>query len=173
LNAQLQNSQHISPEYRAQQEQLHATTEYGTASIGYAPVVTAIINRLQITHLLDYGCAAKCNLAKNLKADHRLQYQAYDPAVPRFAKEPVPKDKLDSTRSRLRYGFALGMNSSDAIAGAMAGYIGLRRTPLTIDKLFALYDTITPEDMRQMAAKYFVDSHRTIVTLSSKKEVAK
>src|SRR5258708_4285357 len=90
-----------------------------------------------------------------------------------FAKEPVPKDKLDSTRSRLRYGFALGMNSSDAIAGAMAGYIGLRRTPLTIDKLFALYDTITPEDMRQMAAKYFVDSHRTIVTLSSKKEVAK
>jgi len=91
----------------------------------------------------------------------------------RFTKEPVPKDKLDSTRSRLRYGFALGMNSSDAIAGAMAGYIGLRRTPLTIDKLFALYDTITPEDMRQMAAKYFVDSHRTIVTLSSKKEVAK
>jgi zinc protease len=90
----------------------------------------------------------------------------------RFAKEPVPKDKLDSTRSRLRYGFALGMNSSDAIAGAMAGYIGLRRTPLTIDKLFALYDTITPEEMRQMAAKYFVDSHRTIVTLSSK-EVAK
>src|SRR2546426_2468666 len=91
----------------------------------------------------------------------------------RFAKEPVPKDKLDSTRSRLRYGFALGMNSSEAIAGALAPYVGLRRTPLTIDKLFALYDTITPEDMRAMAAKYFVDSHRTIVTLSPKKEVAK
>ncbi|MDX6288534.1 MAG: hypothetical protein QOH42_333, partial [Blastocatellia bacterium] len=42
-----------------------------------------------------------------------------------------------------------------------------------IDKLFALYDTVTPQDMRDMAAKYFVDSHRTIVTLSSKKEVAK
>ena len=37
-----------------------------------------------------------------------------------------------------------------------APYVGLRRTPLTIDKLFALYDTITPEDMRAMAAKYFV-----------------
>ena len=48
----------------------------------------------------------------------------------------------------------------------------LRRTPLTIDKLFALYDTITPEDMREMAARYFVDSHRSIVTLSPK-EVAK
>ena len=86
-----------------------------------------------------------------------------------FAKEPVPKDKLDSTRSRLRYQFALGMDSSEAIAGALAGYIGLRRTPLTIDKLFALYDTITPEDMREMAAKYFVDNHRTIVTLSTRR----
>src|SRR5258706_3000278 len=85
-----------------------------------------------------------------------------------FAKEPVPKDKLESTRSRLRYGFVLGMDSSEAIAGALASYIGLRRTPLTIDKLFALYDTVTPEDMREMAAKYFVDSHRTIVTLTTR-----
>ena len=80
---------------------------------------------------------------------------------------------LDSTRSRLRYGFALGMNSSEAIADSMAGYIGLRRTPLTIDKLFALYDTITPKDIRDLAAQYFVDNHRTIVTLSTKKGVAK
>ena len=64
------------------------------------------------------------------------------------------------------------MDSSEAIAGALAAYVGLRRTPLTIDKLFALYDTITPEDMREMAAKYFIDNHRTIVTLSPK-EVAK
>lgn len=89
-----------------------------------------------------------------------------------FTKELVAKTRLDSTRSRLRYQFALGMDSSEAIAGALAGYIGLRRTPLTIDKLFALYDTITPEDMRAMASRYFVDNHRTIVTLSPK-EVAK
>jgi zinc protease len=89
-----------------------------------------------------------------------------------FSRELVAKDKLDSTRSRLRYQFALGMDSSEAIAGALAVYIGLRRTPATIDKLFALYDTITPADMRAAAAKYFVDSHRTIVTLSPK-EVAK
>ncbi len=55
----------------------------------------------------------------------------------------------------------------------MAGYIGLRRTPLTIDKLFALYDTITPKDIRDLAAQYFVDNHRTIVTLSTKKGVTK
>jgi len=91
----------------------------------------------------------------------------------RFAKELIAKDKLDSTRSRARYSFALSMNSSEAIAGTLATYIGLRRTPETINKLFSVYDSITPEDIRAAAAKYFVDKHRTIVTLTTKKETAK
>jgi len=65
------------------------------------------------------------------------------------------------------------MNSSEAIASVLANYIGLRRTPDTINKLYSLYDSITPEDIRQAAAKYFVDKHRTIVTLTTKKEVTK
>jgi len=72
----------------------------------------------------------------------------------------------------MRYSFALAMNSSEAIASSLAGYIGLRRTPATIDKLFSVYDSVTPEDIRAIATKYFVDNHRTIVTLTSK-EVAK
>src|SRR6185503_8953099 len=91
----------------------------------------------------------------------------------RYTTELVPQARLDSTRSRLRYEFALAMNSSEAIAGSLASYIGLRRTPMTIDKLFALYDTLTPGDIRDAAAKYFVDNHRTIVTLSTKKEAVK
>jgi zinc protease len=93
-------------------------------------------------------------------------------AYKRFTTELVPKDRLDSTRSRLRYQFALGMDSSESIANALASYIGLRRTPETIDKVYALYDATTPQDLRAAAAKYFVDKHRTIVTLSTK-EVAK
>jgi zinc protease len=83
----------------------------------------------------------------------------------RFATEKVSQAKLDETRSRLRYGTALGWSSSEAIAGFLAPYIALRRTPATVDKLFKLYDQITPEDMRDVAAKYFVEANRTIVTL--------
>lgn len=43
-----------------------------------------------ITHLLDYGCGSQCNLAKNLKADHKVTYQAFDPCVPRFSKPAIP-----------------------------------------------------------------------------------
>ncbi len=88
----------------------------------------------------------------------------------RYAQEKVPQKQLDETRSRLRYGFSLGMNSNDAIAGTLARFIALRRSPETIDKVFALYDSITPEDIRAAADKYFNDNSQTVVTLTSKTE---
>jgi zinc protease len=86
----------------------------------------------------------------------------------RFVSEKVDQPKLDATRSRMRYGFALRMNSSPAIAAALAPYVLLRRTPETIDKLFALYQQITPQDIQTIAATYFTEGNRTIVTLDSK-----
>ena len=83
----------------------------------------------------------------------------------RLTTETVDQSKLDATRSRMRYSFALRMNSSPAIAAALAPYILLKRTPDTINKVFALYQQVTPRDMQTTAAKYFVDSNRTMVTL--------
>ena len=86
----------------------------------------------------------------------------------RYSTELIPKAKLEATRSRLRYSFAMAMNSSNAIASTLAPFISLRRTPDTIDKLAALMETISPEDVRNIAAKYFRDESRTIVTLATK-----
>jgi zinc protease len=88
----------------------------------------------------------------------------------RFSTETVPQSRLDATRSRLRYSFALGLDSSEAIASELAQFVALRRTPETIDKLYALYDRITPEDMRATASRYFADNRRTIVTLATRKD---
>ena len=91
-----------------------------------------------------------------------------------FTTELIPQAKLDATRSRVRYSFAMAMDSSAAIAGTLAPFIALRRTPDTIDKLATLMETITPNDIRDIAAKYFVEDNRTIVTLATKsKETAK
>ena len=86
----------------------------------------------------------------------------------RYTTEPVSQQDLDNTRSRFRYGFAQAMNSSEAIAGALAPYIALRRTPETINKVFALADAVTPEDIRAAARRYFTDNNRTVVTLTHK-----
>jgi len=91
----------------------------------------------------------------------------------KYTKELIPQKQLDETRSRMRYGFSMAMNSNDAIAGTLARFVALRRSPETIDKLFTLYDSITPEDIRFYAEKYFNDKNQTVVTLASKKGGAK
>ena len=87
-------------------------------------------------------------------------------AVSRFREAPVASEKLEAVKNHLRYAFSLGMENSEAVASAVAGYIALRRTPATIDRLYAQYGALTPEVVARVARKYFTDSGRTIVTLT-------
>jgi zinc protease len=95
-------------------------------------------------------------------------------AVERFKTELVQKAKLDAVKNRERYGLALSMTDSDRVAGTVAQFVALKRTPDTIDKLYAIYAKLTPEDLRAIARKYLIDTNRTIVTLTGPaKEAAK
>ena len=69
-------------------------------------------------------------------------------------------------KKHLRYSFALRLDNSERIAESLARYVSLRRTPETINRLFDLYMQITPEDLRNVARKYFVESSRSTVTLT-------
>lgn len=82
----------ISDSAREQNQSLHEAGNFGTMGEQYAPLVAEIINRLQVNHLLDYGCGSKLSLASGLrgKVRHAFKYQAYDPCVPEFASAPVP-----------------------------------------------------------------------------------
>jgi zinc protease len=86
-----------------------------------------------------------------------------------FKDTLVEAKRLEAVKKRLRYSFALSMNNSEAIAGALAQAVALRRTPETLNRLYALYEQITPEDLREIARKYFVETGRTVVTLSGPK----
>ena len=88
-------------------------------------------------------------------------------AIARAAKEPVAAGDLDEARSRMRYSFALSLDSSANIAANISEYVGLTRSPETIERVFALYQTVTPDDIRAAAARWLVDDNRTIVTLRS------
>ena len=80
-------------------------------------------------------------------------------------EKPVDTARLDAVRKRLRYSVALQMQSNDAIAGVLAAYVALRRTPETMNRLYEQYALLTPEDVQQ-AAKNLVEQKRTIVTLT-------
>lgn len=83
----------ISPEYQLQQSQMHGMYDYGVASVTYAPIVSMYCNKLEITSLLDYGCA-RCKLFENLKVDHKMSLQAYDPAIPEYSAAPIPNQMV-------------------------------------------------------------------------------
>ncbi len=83
-----------------------------------------------------------------------------------FKDNLVPANRLDAVKKHLRYSFALQMNNSEAVAGTLARFVGLRRTPETINRLYDVYQSVTPEDIRAAARKYFQDDGRTIVTLA-------
>jgi zinc protease len=88
--------------------------------------------------------------------------------VESFATTPVDPKKLELLKQHLRYDFALQLNNSEAIAGAVAQYVALRRTPETINRYYDEYAKLSPADIRKAAQKYLIEKNRTVVTLTSK-----
>ena len=85
--------------------------------------------------------------------------------VKAFQEKPVDTARLDTVRKRLRYQVALSMDNSDTIAQILAYYVGLKRTPETMNALYDQYAKLTPEDVQQ-AAKLLSEKGRTMVTLT-------
>jgi zinc protease len=87
--------------------------------------------------------------------------------VQQFREKPVDGARLDAVRKHLRYELALRMDNSETVARVVAGYVALRRTPDTMNKLYEQYAALTPQDVQQAAAKYLIDNARTMITLDA------
>lgn len=81
------------------------------------------------------------------------------------ASTPFATELLDAARSRLHYGYAMSLDSSDSIGASLAHYVSLKRTPATINRLHESYAAVTVADLQAAAAKIFHPSRRSIVTL--------
>jgi len=57
-------------------------------------MISEIVDRLEIDHLLDYGCGSKQSLTQTLKPKRNITYQGYDPGVPECADAPVEADMV-------------------------------------------------------------------------------
>jgi zinc protease len=86
-----------------------------------------------------------------------------------FKDTLVSPTRLEQVKKHLRYSFALGLDNTEAIAGIVARYVALTRSPESINRVYEMYQNITPEDVRRIARKYFAEDSRTIVTLTGSK----
>lgn len=106
-----------------------------------------------------------------VKKEEDLPYveEAIFDELERLKNEPVPADQLADVKSNLKYTLAAEMGTTDGLASTLAFYINLATDPGTLNRLFDLYERVTPEDIQTMARKYFVQNGTTVVTLSGGK----
>lgn len=85
---------HCSPEYQKQQQELHAKGNYGVTAKKYGALISQLIDKLEINHILDYGCGSNLSLTETLKPQRNVKYQAYDIGVPEYADDPIPAEMV-------------------------------------------------------------------------------
>ncbi len=90
----------------------------------------------------------------------------------RVRSEPVDPQRLEDTKSRLRYGFASQLDNSESIGDVLAAYVHFERTPEVINALYRSYAAITPEDLIEVADRYFNDEGLVLLTLSNDEAMA-
>ena len=86
--------------------------------------------------------------------------------------ELVDAQKVAETKSRLRYAFTAQLDNSGGIGAELASFVQFFRTPETINDVYSTYGSLSAEDIRDIANKYFVDDSRVTLTLSSEESMA-
>jgi zinc protease len=76
--------------------------------------------------------------------------------------KPVSAERLANVKSHMKYGFAMGLDNANSIAGVIASYIELTGDPESVNRVYAMYEKITPDDIMAAAKKYFVPTNRTV-----------
>ena len=76
------------------------------------------------------------------------------------------ESRLAAVRSRLRYGFLSGLLTPDSVAATVCHYFQLTGGTSAIDRSFATLDAVSGEDVRQAAARTFLSTNRTVITLA-------
>ncbi len=91
--------------------------------------------------------------------------EAIDRAVAAIQAAPPPAADLEDLKRRTRYGFLMGMDTPDRVAGGLARFIALSGGIESVDALFAAMEQVTPADIQAAAKKFLVGDRRTVAVL--------
>ncbi len=86
--------------------------------------------------------------------------------IERTKDELVLESVLAQVKSYIKYAFADALGTTDGVAGSLALFVSLTEDPGTINRLFDLYDRVTPQLIQEMAKTYFRRPNSTVVTLA-------
>ncbi len=95
--------------------------------------------------------------------------QAITETLIKARTELVDEKQLNNIKNNTRYSFARTLDSTDSIASTLASYVHFERDPEFLNRLYKTSASITSEDIRRFANKYFIDKNLTMVTMSPAK----
>jgi len=82
-----------------------------------------------------------------------------------FQNNPVDEKKLHDLKRRNKYAFLMELDSPERVAGSLARFVALSGGIEVVDQFYAECDKVTPQDIVQVARKYFEPRRRTVVVL--------
>jgi zinc protease len=137
-----------------------------------APLYQKLVVEEQEVDLLFGGAADHRDpylfeIVARVKDPERVKYVEETITVALEALKTMPTDprRLDQVKSHLKYAYAMGLNTAANAAQGLAHYAAMTGDPATVNRLYANYDRVTPEDVREIARKHFARTGRTIVFL--------
>ncbi|MEP0772933.1 MAG: insulinase family protein [Acidobacteriota bacterium] len=89
-------------------------------------------------------------------------------AVSTLAAGPVPVERLEGVKKRLRYSFLMSLETPDAVAGALAPMIALSGGAEAVDTLFATLASLTPGDVQAAARALLRPERSTVAVLTGR-----
>ena len=85
-----------------------------------------------------------------------------DQEIERYRDELPDAQRLADLKSRLKYGFVMSLNTPDRVASSLARLVSISGGVEAVDRLYAAFDAVTPEEIRQAARNYLESDRRTV-----------
>ena len=85
--------------------------------------------------------------------------------VGRFRAELVDAEKLEATKSNMKYGFLMSLENAQDIAFSLIGFVINTGGIEAVETYYRTLDAVTPEHLREAARRFLVPEGRTTVTL--------
>ncbi|MCH7874841.1 MAG: insulinase family protein [Gemmatimonadetes bacterium] len=88
----------------------------------------------------------------------------------RFREELVDGQLLADTKSNIRYGFLMGLETAQSVAFGMIGYVINTGGIEAVNEYYRTLESVTAEDIREAARRYLLDNNKTTVTMVQARE---
>jgi zinc protease len=86
--------------------------------------------------------------------------------IARYQRDLVEPQRLADTKRNVKYGFLMGLESALDVAVALVEPVVNAGSVEALEEYFRTLDAITPEDVREAARHYLVDTGRTTIVMT-------